>query len=128
MKKRDRDPYKNLNPALNLKSRREEIYIDYIDKLNDEEKKWLDQFNAEYVNTSMDRKHLKNNIVARTKKEKKAIDNRNYLRKKDVYTQEKAAGTLRFLGEYKGPGGIIENYEDNLINMLDNMEKLPNKK
>ena len=48
IKKRDKDPYPALNPGLNLKTRHEEIEIDYLHKLSPEEAKWLNKFNEEY--------------------------------------------------------------------------------
>ena len=118
IKKRDQDPFKNLNPGLNLKTRQEEIGVDYLHKLSNEEKEWLDKFNNEYVNASLDREHLENNIH-NTLELKQSIDKRNNDRKECFYTREKAAGTLRYTNDLKGNVSKNNDYEDKLIEKLD---------
>lgn len=116
--RRDKEKYKALYPKLNLKSRQEELEVDYLDKLSEDEKEWLNKFNDEYVNAHLDRKKLKKNLH-RTKKLKSEIDNRNYTRKKDVYTGEKASGRLKFLNDMKVELTDCQNYEDILIYDVD---------
>src|SRR5271165_6149819 len=48
--KRSQAPYPALDPKLNLKTRYELFDADYIDKLSEKEKQWLNDFNNEYLN------------------------------------------------------------------------------
>lgn len=119
MTKRQKDPYPALNPGLNLKTRKEEIEVDYLHKLSDEEKAWLNKFNEEYVNATLDRKNFENNIH-NTKKLKQACDKRNDERKQCLFTREKAAGNIKYLEDKGVKKSIINNHEDKLIDKLDN--------
>lgn len=89
------------NPGLkkqyNLKSRQEFLDFDYIEKLNDSEKEWLNRFIEEEVNADFRHKGKKLN---RTKKEKQKIYNNNNARNRDIYTREKAAGKLMMTGNF----------------------------
>lgn len=118
MTKRQKDPYPALNPGLNLKTRKEEIEVDYLYKLSDEEKAWLNKFNEEYVNATLDRENYENNIH-NTKKLKQSCDKRNDERKKCFFTREKAAKRLKYL-EDKDTRKRIINIEDKLIEKIDN--------
>lgn len=48
--RRAQSAYPALDPRLNLKTRSELIETDYIDKLSEKDKQWLNDFNQEYVN------------------------------------------------------------------------------
>ncbi len=48
--RRDNVKYPALDPSVNLKTRFENFDQDYIHKLNDKEKQWLNNFNTEFVN------------------------------------------------------------------------------
>lgn len=90
--RRSRTKYPALDPTLNLKHRYDEISdLDYIDKLSEKEKAWLNKFMDEYVNDNLDRKNLKNNLH-KTKKLKKDCDDRNNSRNRCVLTKSKANG------------------------------------
>lgn len=121
-KKRDKDPYPALNPGLNLRTRQDEIEIDYLHKLSKEEAEWLNRFNEEYVNASLDREDLSKNIHS-TEKLKKGIDHRNYTRKKDMFTREKASGNLKYINDLTYDDRLQNDHEDNLIDILDNHTK-----
>jgi hypothetical protein len=111
--KRTRQKYPNLNPQYNLKTRQELIDYDYIDKLNDAEKAFLDKFTAEYTNASFEkedpfkkgkRRKLKN--LHKTKKLRKKAYDANNARNRDILTRAKAQGTAHYLDD------VIKNEED----------------
>jgi hypothetical protein len=89
--KRARTKYPALKPELNLKSRYELIDYDYVDRLSEIDKAWLNQFTEEYVNASLDSKNLKNNIH-NTDALKKDCYRRNNARNRDILTRAKASG------------------------------------
>lgn len=124
-KKRDMHPYPALEKNLNLKTKQDELEIDYIDKLTDKELEWLNRFNEEYVNASLNRKQIKRNIHS-TKELKQSCDKKNNDRKTCLFTREKAAGNLRYFSEldyYSVDNNELEQYEDKLINMIENEEE-----
>lgn len=49
--KRSNDKYSNLKTHLNLKTRSDLLDCDYLDKLSEEEKEYLNNFNKEYIIT-----------------------------------------------------------------------------
>ncbi len=127
-------------PEMNLKIRQEEIQIDYLNKLNDKEKAWLNQFNKEFVLASFkkeDKKERLHPVVYVTKKvkttgKKKKVDvykkdceDRNNSRNRDSY------GITKINNMLKGEKGLIavENNrstnlhetENTLIEYLDNL-------
>lgn len=111
--KRSKTKYPNLNPTYNLKTRQDLIDYDYIDKLNDEEKAFLDKFTKEYTNASFEkedpkrkgkRRKLKN--LHKTKKLRKKSYDANNARNRDILTRSKAQGTAYYLED------IIKNEEE----------------
>lgn len=89
--KRAKAKYPALKPELNLKTRYELIDYDYIGKLNEEEKKWLNQFTEEYVNASLDSENVENNFH-NTQELKRDCYRRNNARNRDILTRAKASG------------------------------------
>lgn len=88
--KRSRSKYPNLDPDLNLKIRRDLIEVDYLDKLNDDQKGWLDKFNNESINASFDKNNKKN--LHKTKEQKKACYDANNARNRDILSRAQAQG------------------------------------
>ena len=119
-KKRDMDPYPALNKSLNLKTRQDEIEVDYLHKLSEEDKKFLNKFNEEYINATLDRKEFKNNIHS-TKKGKQSCDKRTNERKVCAYTRSKAGNNLTYIEDMKGDI-VVVGYEDNLIDKIEKGE------
>lgn len=124
--KRSREKYPALKPELNLRSRFELIDYDYVDKLNDEEKAWLNKFTNEYTNASLDRKNLKNNFH-NTEELKKDCYDRNNARNRDVLTRAKASGNNVYLDDIKEKDIKVKNYlgeeTDNLNDTSTNRKK-----
>lgn len=94
--RRSSQKYPALDPAYNLKRRSELIDQDYISKLSEKEKEWLNKFNEEWVNDTLDRKNPKNNLH-RTKKLRKDCDDRNNSRNRDVLTMYRTTGDITTL-------------------------------
>jgi hypothetical protein len=85
--------------------------------LSEEEKEWLNKFTEEYVNDNIDRKNLKKNLYAKTKKLKKDCDDRNNSRNRDILTLAKAQGKdIDFHGL---ENELSEFSEDKLIEKID---------
>jgi|CXWL01.1.fsa_nt_gi hypothetical protein len=125
-KRRDQVEYPALNPSYAPKNRKEVQDIDYFDKLNDEEKKWMNKFLEEYVGADLDFKNLKNNLH-NTKKLKKDCTDRNNARNRDMFGFAKANN--RIVGDdqiqdyhFNSANPVIT--EDSLIAFIDNREIL----
>jgi len=88
--KRSRKKFAALEPTLNLKTRYEELTdFDYIDKLNDKEKDWLNRFLEEEVNANFNHG---GKILNKKKEDRKRCYDKNNARNRDVMSRNKAAG------------------------------------
>ena len=114
--KRERSRYPALNPGLNLKTRTDLIDYDYIDKLSEKDKKWLNKFTEEYVNASIDTSNLKKNLH-NTQELKKDCFDRNNARNRCILTLQRAQSKIEYLEDNKKL--ISENPEDSLIKDVD---------
>jgi hypothetical protein len=107
--RRSKEKYPALVPHLNLRTRFEEIDYDYVDKLTDEEKEWLNRFTAEYTNADFRHK----NKIHKKKKDELQAYKRNNDRNADILTRAKASGkiygleVIRFAGEQLSPEEIM---------------------
>lgn len=109
----------DLDPKYNLKTRSDLLDQDYLNKLSKKELAYLNKFNKEYVNDSLDRQNLRKNLH-RTKRLKKDCDDRNNSRNRDILTRAKASNQLEdFEDLIEQP---TDNYEDYLINEIDKKE------
>jgi hypothetical protein len=128
-KKRSSVKYPGLDPSVNIRIRWELISdYDYLDKLGDKEKEWLNKFTKEYVNAEIDNKQKRKNLH-KTKALIRDCYNRNNARNRCVLSKAKASGRLplfgtdptRFLGEVGAPSPEVKagEYEDFLITMID---------
>lgn len=134
--KRSETEYPNLDPNLNLKSRRDLIDFDYLDQLSPKDLKWLNQFVDEYVNANFKRgrKRILPKVLEkrRTKAGQRRTRDlnkydsykRNNARNADAYTKEKAAGMLHSLDDIKK---LTPSPEDQIIRRIDRLEKKRNK-
>lgn len=97
---RSRAKFPALDPALNLKSRQEEIedLYDYAHLLNDEEKTWLNAFAEEEINANFNHKGPKLNDQS-DPRVRSRIYNRNNERNRCLFTQNKAMGIMGYLEE-----------------------------
>lgn len=106
--RRSATPHPALHPELNLRSRWELIDYDYIDKLSETDKAWLNKFTDEYVNANFDRKNLKNNLH-KTRELISEIDRSNNNRKTDAMTVAKASGKNVYLEDIKEKDANIKD-------------------
>lgn len=83
---------------MNLKIRQEHIDCDYIDKLDNKEKAWLDKFNNEYVNASFNSKNPKKNLH-KSKKLRKSCYDANNSRNRDILSRAQAQGKSMYLDD-----------------------------
>jgi hypothetical protein len=104
LSRRDKIKYKNLNPSYNLRSRSELLDYDYLDKLNDKEKAFLDKFSKEFIGASFEkedkkkkgkRRKLKN--LHQSEAHIKSCYDANNARNRDVLTRAKAQGKADYI-------------------------------
>ncbi len=117
-----------MNPGLNLRSRTELLDYDYIDKLSDKEKKFLNKFTEEYVNASIDTSRKWRNLH-KTKEAVRDCYNRNNARNRDILTRQKAMGKHIYLEDIVELGSnnqeAIENRLDmELLGIIDSQGNL----
>lgn len=92
--RRSQKKFPALDPKFNLKIRQELIDYDYISKLSEEEKKFLNTFTEEYVNANFQHKNKK---LHRNKRLKKDCYDRNNSRNRDIMSRSVAGGKLEFI-------------------------------
>lgn len=107
--RRSRTKFPALKPELNLRSRYELIDYDYVDKLSDKDKEWLNTFSEEYINANFN--HGKK-ILHKTQPLKKNCYDRNNARNRDILTRAKAAGDVLYLEEIKETEKGLKEYLD----------------
>ena len=147
-KKPIRSKIKNasLNPNYNSKIRQEYLDYDYLNKLSEDELKWLADFTKEWNNASVgSQKDAKNNRFHNTPEMVKDCTDRNNRRNRCAYGNTKAQKTLKQYGlnpenlyirkgskknsftgteDFKSETGTNRNkYEDELIDFLDYLKK-----
>lgn len=88
---REKTKYPGLKPHLNLKTRADWLDMDYLDKLNDKEKAWLNAFVEEEINAKFNHTGKKLN---KNKRDKRRIYSANNARNRCVFTKAKATFTL----------------------------------
>jgi hypothetical protein len=92
---RSKQKYPALMVNYNLKRRAEFIDYDYLDKLNDKEKRFLNKFTEETVNASF---KPSGNII-KSKRGKRKIYNENNARNRDILTRKKITASLEYLDD-----------------------------
>lgn len=109
--------YPALDPAYNLKSRRDLIEVDYLHVLNEEEKEWLNKFNEEYVNASFNKQDISKNLH-NTEELIKDCEDSNNKRNNDLLVTMKTNKRLDYFSDKELERKEI-NYEDYLIYLVD---------
>lgn len=114
--KRSQVKYSGLDPSVNLKIRYELIAdYDYLDKLSDKEKAWLNKFTKEYVNAELDTSNKRKNLHKTDKLRKDCYD-RNNARNRCVLSRARASGALI----HELSSAIVPvSYEESLNTKLD---------
>ena len=129
-KKRDKSKYPALTPNVNSRVRQEYIDYDYLDKLSEEEKQWLNDFTEEYVNASVGKQsEAHNNKFHNTPELVKDCTDRNNARNRDLYGRTRNRVGRTKLLNYEDTINIVEdqlhrdtdpnNIEDAIIDYLD---------
>ena len=132
--KRNKQKFPGLQKSKNLKIRHEVMEEDYLDKLNNEEKDWLDRFNREFNGNEFTHG---GKILHKTKKLKRACAKRNNDRNADEYAIAKSKNRLTNLPtkpnvnnskdysqiETANRTSNLNVNEDIMITMLDIKEK-----
>jgi len=120
--RRSRVKYPGLVKGVNSKLRHEYMDEDYIDKLNDEEKQWLSNFNEEWLSGNFSHK---GEIFHKTVQEKRDCYNRNNARNRDIQAIAKATGRIV---DYESAREMLEglkynnytySFEDFMVEYLD---------
>lgn len=119
--RRSRAKYPALTPALNLKSRQDNIedVQEYVNQLNDTEKDWLNRFMEEYNCADLNHKGKK---LHKKDHHKKTINKSNNARNRCILSRAKASNEIRYLEDLKKEERLVENFEDNLIKTIDDEE------
>lgn len=106
--KRKKTKYPGLDPSVNTRIRHELLDCDYLDKLTEKEKQWLNTFNLEYVSASFNhekrlhKKKMKTREIKSTGKKKKVDVGKkpsydaNNARNRDMFARAKTAYLLDF--------------------------------
>jgi predicted acyl esterase len=100
---------------MNLRTRQDLIYVDYLDKLTPKELEWLNKFNGEYVNASFNEDPKKN--LHKKKAQRKDCYDRNNSRNRCEWTRQKAQGKNEYLEEHRET--LSDNPEDEVIAKID---------
>ncbi len=114
-------------------NRREELEVDYLDKLNDEEKAFLNQFQEEWVCANFGKvgdPEDSKKLLDKTDEHRKNCYNRNNRRNKDILINAKVRGLISRVESDSHLSNFLDtdktNYnhtEDNLIAILDENKK-----
>lgn len=133
--RRSKVKYAGLDKSVNLKIRHEIMDFDYLDKLSDDDKKWLSNFMREYASADFTHKGKK---LHRTKKKIKAVYDANNARNRDAFGVTKSNGMLKGLsvrkkdkdGNEMGEMGVSgakstvpNEVEDTIITVLDHFNE-----
>lgn len=117
--KRSRSKFPALEPKYNLKTRYELIDYDYLEKLSDKEKEWLNKFTEEYTNASAGKRpEQKRKQLHKTNKLVKDCFDRNNARNRCVWTKAKAQGKNLSLMDLE-PDQYTTDPLDQMIDELD---------
>lgn len=110
--------YSGLDPKLFSKIRQEFHDLDYIDKLTEKEKAYLNAFMTEWLGANMNHEGKK---LHKKVSEKRAIWRQNNKRNWDIYSIGRATGRLSDIEDISEKS---YNPENDLIDMIDNKNKI----
>lgn len=92
-KRRSDVKYPGLNPSYNSKIKQEYLDYDYVSKLSDKDKEFLNKFTEEFYGAALDVHNLENNLH-NTPKLKKDCQDRNNARNRCIYSIQRATNRL----------------------------------
>lgn len=125
--RREQAKYPALEKKFNLLSRQDMLDFDYIEKLNDTEKEWLNKFVEEEVNASFRHKKPLN----KTSEQRKRCYTNNNARNRDVLTRNKAIGNVDNLENVKetsqlNPEMMLIRAQEKALNNMKNTSDFDN--
>jgi hypothetical protein len=106
---RHKERYAALNFKRQVKTRLDQLDIDYVDKLSDKDKAWLNSFLEETVITNFQHKGKKH---YKTKKGRREFYGANNARNRCMFTKAKAMGTLVNTSNPMALASIIDNQQN----------------
>lgn len=114
--------YPALEKKFNLPSRQELLDFDYLHKLNDREKAFLNKFVEEEINASFRHK----NPLNKSKKARKACYDRNNARNRDILIKNKILGNVEDISTVKevsqlNPEELMIGLEEKELEDLKNL-------
>ncbi len=121
----------NLDNKKHLKRRQEALDFDYLHKLDDKEREWLDKFVSEYIGASLPKEvvvrdgkeyaRLKPTNIHKKKHKKKVFDANN-ARNRDLYAIKRCTNGLNYLDNKQlwnlqdsEQYSEVNSFEDNII-------------
>lgn len=113
--RREKDKYPGLKQSLNPRIRWEVMDQDYIKKLNHEEKRWLSNFNEEWMSGNFNHE---GEILHKTVESKRECYTRNNARNRDTISVNRTMG-WKELKEDMIDKHLASNHEDVIIDLLD---------
>jgi hypothetical protein len=116
---RHKEKYAALNVKRQVKTRVDQLDMDYIDQLSPAEKDWLNRFLEESVITNF--KH-RGKPIYKTKKKRREFYNSNNARNRCMFTKAKAMGTLVQVDNQNALQAILDVKEKN--NSSSDMEDM----
>lgn len=112
--------YPALDPKYTTKVRREYLDMDYLDKLSEKEKEWLNKFTEEHLNASFQNSSKDLN---RSKTSKKKVYNENNARNRCLYGIAKASNRLDEVTYWDHEDKVEStNPEDAIIDYIDSQK------
>lgn len=124
VKKRDKVKHPGLEKNLFSKIKQEYFDLDYADKLNEEEKKWLSQFMEEYLGANVNKERMLRkygtDVIHKEDDKRKNCFNMNNARNRDVYSISKVTGKMVSTDEvFETSGNETYSMENELIELID---------
>jgi hypothetical protein len=118
--------YPGLTKKTSLKIREELLDQDYIDKLSEEDKKWLNQFNEEWIHGRVykSKDGCYKPKFHKTKRDKKRENDANNSRNRDAFGRAKIRGNL--VAEVANSGVKFYESEDTLNTIIDLQDEINN--
>lgn len=92
-KRRSDVKFPGLNPNYNSKIKQEYLDYDYVNKLSESDKAFLNKFTEEFYGAALDVHNLENNLH-NTQQLKKDCQDRNNSRNRCIYSIQRAQGRL----------------------------------
>lgn len=120
--RRSSKKYPYLNRNENLLIRQSYMDMDYIDKLNDKEKAFMNQFLKEELNANIGSKEKPTGKFNKTQKDRKRVFRNNNARNRCLYGRKSITTELDHIGDNPIPlydDSPTQDYENRLIDAID---------